>query len=99
MLITLIHGLYYDPDKFETREIYEAKTRKILMYSNLISMNSNLIWVGGNALIGNETEWTDLDIGGFIVTMYRLVTDTNYIQSIKEEFVFGEFNKLIQGTN
>ncbi len=97
MIISLIHGLYYDSKTYETRDIYEVKTKKILMYSNLISSMSNLIWVGGNVYAGNETALKELDIGGIIVTMYRLVTDTNFIQSVKEEFVFGAFKKMIQG--
>ena len=97
MIISLIHGLYYDPSKYANRELYEAKTRKILLYSNLISSASNVIWVGGNALAGNESELMNLDIGGLVVTMYRLVQDTSFIHSIKEEFVFGGFNKMIQG--
>lgn len=97
MVISLIHGLYYDPEKYENRDVYEVKTRKILMYSNLISTMSNVIWVGGNAMAGNEYAWKDLDVGGIIVTMYRLVMDTKFIQSVKEEFVLGSFNKMIQG--
>lgn len=97
MVISLIHGLYYDPEKYASRDVYEVKTRKILMYSNLISTMSNVIWVGGNAYVGNESALKDLDIGGIIVTMYRLVTDNKFIQSVKEEFVLGEFNKMIQG--
>lgn len=97
MIISLIHGLYYDPEKYSSRDIYEVKTRKILMYSNLISTASNVIWVGGNAIAGNESAWKDLDIGGIIVTMHRLVTDTKFIQSIKEEFVLGGFRNMIKG--
>lgn len=97
MVISLIHGLYYDPEKYSNRDVYEVKTRKILLYSNLISSVSNVIWVGGNAIAGNETAWKDLDIGGIIVTMYRLVTDTKFIQSVKEEFVLGGFINMIQG--
>lgn len=97
MVISLIHGLYYDPEKYSSRDIYEVKTRKILLYSNLISSVSNVIWVGGNAIAGNETAWRDLDIGGIIVTMYRLVSDTKFIQSVKEEFVLGGFKNMIRG--
>ena len=99
MIISLIHGLYFDPDKYSSRDVYEVKTRKILLYSNLISTASNVIWVGGNAIAGNETAWKDLDIGGIIVTMYRLVNDTKFIQSVKEEFVFGGFRNMIRGEN
>ena len=38
-----------------------------------------------------------LDIGGLIVTVQRRIYDTEYIRRIKEEFVFGGFNKKIQG--
>ncbi len=97
MVISLIHGLYYNPEIYSSREIYEVKTRKILMYSNLISSTSNLIWVGGNAALGNEAALKDLDIGGIMVTMYRLVSDTNFIRAVKEEFILGGFKDMIQG--
>lgn len=29
--------------------------------------------------------------------MYRLVTDTKFIQSVKEEFVLGGFRNMIKG--
>ena len=48
-------------------------------------------------LTGNEGAIKRLDIGGLIVTIKRLMSDTEYIRQIKEEFVFGGFNKMIQG--
>ena len=99
MVISLIHGLFYNSKQYATREIYEVKTRKILLYSNLIASASNLIWVGGNAVAGNENAIKDLDIGGLMVTMYRLINDTKFIQQVKEEFILGGFNKMIQGEN
>ena len=99
MVISLIHGLYYDPEKYSSRDVYEVKTRKIIMYSNLISTASNVIWVGGNTIVGNESAWKNLDIGGIIMTMYGLVTDIKFIQSVKEEFVLGGFCNVIHGEN
>lgn len=97
MIIGLIHGLYYDPNKHESRDIYEVKTRKILLYSNMIASASNVIWVGGNAIAGNEGAIKDLDLGGLLVTAYRLFNDGEFIKNIKEEFVFGKFRNMIQG--
>ena len=37
MLITLIHGLFYDPAKHGDRELFEVRTRKILLYSNAMA--------------------------------------------------------------
>jgi hypothetical protein len=97
MVIGLIHGLFYDPSKYASRDIYEVKTRKILLYSNLIASASNVIYVAVSEYLGKADAWKSLDFGGIAVTLYRLVTDTDFIQKVKEEFVFGGFNKLIQG--
>ena len=97
LLISTLHMLMYNPTDTITRELYSVRTRKIIMYSNLIATGSNVLWVSGNMLAGNETAVKQLDIGGLIVTLKRLYTDTEYIRQIKEEYVFGGFNKMIQG--
>ncbi len=96
-LIATVHNLMYDEAKYNDRDVYNVKTRKIIMYSNTIASTSNLVWVGANMAAGNEGAIKDLDIGGLIVTINRLLTDTKFIQKVKEEFVIGGFNKLIQG--
>ena len=96
-LIATVHNLMYDETKYTDRDVYNVKTRKIIMYSNTIASASNLVWVGANMTAGNEGAIKDLDIGGLIVTINRLLTDTKFIQKVKEEFVIGGFNKLIQG--
>lgn len=97
LLISTLHTLMYDESIDKSRDLYSVRTRKIIMYSNIIASSSNVIWVAGNMLTGNETAIKQLDIGGLIVTIKRILTDTAYIQQIKEEFVFGGFNKMIQG--
>ncbi|MFR0055798.1 MAG: hypothetical protein ACLRVO_18140 [Blautia wexlerae] len=67
------------------------------MYSNMIATGSNVIWVGSNMYAGNEDAIRQLDIGGLIVTVQRLINDTEYIRRIKEEFVFGGFNEKDPG--
>ena len=46
---------------------------------------------------GDKTQLRNLDIGGLMVTIKRLLTNPTYIRKIKEEFIFGQFNQLIQG--
>ena len=89
--------MMYDSSMVISRNLYSVKTRKIIMYSNAIATGSNVLWVGGNMLAGNERAIKQLDIGGLIVTIKRLMNDTEYIRQIKEEFIFGDFNKMIQG--
>lgn len=99
MLIGALHGLMYDPSASGPRDIYGIRTRKILLYSNLIATSSNVIWVGANMNVGNENAAAQLDIGGLIITIGRLINDTEYIRQIKEEFVLGGFKKMIQGNS
>lgn len=96
-LIGILHTLMYDPTNSTSKDLYSVRTRKIILYSNVIATSSNVLWVGGNMIAGDKTAIRQLDIGGLMVTIKHLMTDTAYIQKIKEEFVFGSFDKLIQG--
>lgn len=96
-LIGILHTLMYDPTSSTSKDLYSVRTRKIILYSNVIATSSNVLWVGGNMIAGDKTAIRQLDIGGLMVTIKHLMTDTAYIQKIKEEFVFGSFDKLIQG--
>lgn len=96
-LISTLRTLAYDSSMNISRDLYNVKTRKIIMYSNVIATGSNVLWVGGNMLAGKEDAIKQLDIGGLIVTIKRLMSDAEYIRQIKEEFVIGGFNKMIQG--
>ena len=96
-IITIFHNLLYDEQKYSSRELYNVKTKKIILYSNLIASSSNVIWVGANMYSGNEKAIKDLDIGGLLVTLYHLVYDTRYIQKIKEEFVLNGFRDMVKG--
>ena len=97
LLVSLIHGLFYDDKKHESRDLYEVKTRKILSISNLIATSSNIIWVGGNMLAGNEAAIKDLDIGGLLVTVHRIITDHKFIKEIKMEFMEKQWYDIVLG--
>lgn len=96
-IIGVLHALLYDESKYDSRDVYSVKTRKILMISNTIATTSNLIWVGANVYAGDKSQIKNLDIGGLIVTMHRLINDPKFIRQVKEEYVFGKFNKMIHG--
>ena len=57
-----------------------------------------MIYVGANVMMGNEAAVKNLDIGGLIVTVYRIVTDGKCIRQIKREFIEQEFFSQIRGT-
>lgn len=81
ILIGLIHGLYYDTQKDGSRDLFEVRTRKILLVANTIGTGSNLIYtyLSKNA--------RSLDIGGLLITLSHLFTDTRFLVRIKQEFI------------
>lgn len=97
-IIAMLHGLFFDKSIDYSRSAYEVRTRKILSYSNYIASASNLIYVGASYASGNEAALKNLDIGGLIVTVYRVVTDRNFIKNAKREFIEQEFFAQIRGT-
>lgn len=75
------------------RKLYEVRTRKILSYSNAVATSSNV------AIVAITHDMTKLDVGGMAVTIYRLITDANFIRQVKEQFIFGSYRELIMGND
>lgn len=92
-LIFCIHQLFYNEEKDGSRDYYEVRTRKILIYSNTISTSSNILVT---ALSQNGKLF---DAGGMIETLHRLVSDYKFIHDIKKEFLQKEFYKQIVGND
>ena len=60
------------------------------MYSNMIASSSNIIY---SAICRDASK---LDIGGIIVTIYRILNDRKFIREIKEEFVYGQYKDMLK---
>lgn len=84
MIIGLVHGLF-NTEKID-KDLYEVRTRKILLISNSIASTSNII----QTAITNNPK--NLDIGGLLVTLSHLFMDLRFIVRIQEEFVSKELN-------
>ena len=87
-LIAMIHRAFCQDSGFD-RKLYEVRTRKILMYSNIASSAANL------AYCGITEDWSKLDVGGILVAIWRIITDREYISRVKQEFLFGRFQDLV----
>jgi hypothetical protein len=82
MIIGLAHSLIgYNPEKDGDRDLFEVRTRKILLISNTIATTSNLIQT---TITGNPK---CLDIGGLLVTLSHMFLDTRFILNVKKEFI------------
>lgn len=101
-LIGMIHGLFYD-ESCQNRNLYSVKTRKILSYSNLIASASNVIAVAFGATIGILSKKPDIvkksinyfDLGGLMVTIYRIVNDQKFICEVKQEFMRNQWYSIV----
>lgn len=89
-IVSYIHALFYDPSKYSSPRVYEVKTRKIIRYSNIISSTSNVIYT---AITGDLLR---LDVGGILVTLWRIIRDRKFQQEVKREFITESFNDLIR---
>ena len=88
IIISLVHGLFRKED--EKKDIYEVRTRKILLISNSIASTSTII----NAGITSNPK--NLDIGSLLNTVTHLFTDLRFIAKIKQEFIENEISCRIQ---
>lgn len=96
MIIGALHKFFYNPNKDFDKELYNVRTRRIILYSNLIATTSDVVQTAIRSYSGDENALKNFDLGGFLVTIYRLITDTKYIMKIKEEFIFNEWDKIIE---
>ena len=93
-IIAAVHGFCNDGKT--SSKLHEVKTRKIISYSNVIASTSNVIYVAMSSALGNQSAWRKFDVGGLIVTIYRLFNDKKFIKQVEEEFLRDEmYNKII----
>lgn len=90
MIIAMIHRLGMDERKEKT-DLYEVRTRKIILYSNLIASTSNII---ASVFL---KKYNLSDVGGHVMTISSLMTNLRFICKVKEEFVQGKLDKNFAG--
>ena len=95
-LIAFLHGL--TKAKSEDEKIFKVRTKKILMYSNLIATCSDLGYTLFSAYLGDKNAMRKFDLGGYLVTLSQICTSYNVIIAIETEFKVNsfiqEFNKV-----
>ena len=90
-IISAVHGcklLFQDDGEEFSKELYQARTRKIIMYSNVIASSSNVI----ASAIAKDID--NLDIGGLLVTLYRVFNDAKFICKLEYEFLNCGLSKI-----
>lgn len=91
-LVASTHRLLYCEEKDGSPTTYEIRTRKILSYSNALATGSNVI------ITAFTQDSSKLDVGGMLVTLYRLISDYKFIHEIKKDFLKNELQNRIIGS-
>lgn len=87
MIISSVHSLFRSES--EDQELYNVRTRKILLISNMIASTSSVL----NAYITKNPK--KLDIGSLLLTITHLFTDVRFMAKIKDEFIHNEINQKV----
>ncbi len=91
-IIFYLHQLFYDESVDGKQSLYEVRTRKILTYSNVLASASNVIYVAVSR------DLKRLDVGGMLVTLYRLISDIKFINEVKRDFLKNELYTMVVGS-
>ena len=93
MIIGFVHKMFYDESKDgNNKELYEVRTRKILLISNVLASSGNVLYCAFSE------DWKKLDIGGILVSLHRLVSDVRFMTRIKEKFIQEQLDATIAET-
>lgn len=84
LVISMLHRLMMPNN--ENIELYKARTKKIITYSNSIASASNIAYA---SLTKN---WNKLDIGGSLVTIYNIITTSNFLTDIQLSMRYENLN-------
>lgn len=87
IVIGIVHGFFRNKDM--PKDLYEVKTRKILLISNGIAAGSTII---RTAITANPK---DLDIGSLLNFICRLFSDVRFMWRVKREFIENEIWKTV----
>lgn len=88
IIIALTHGLFRK--KNEDKDLYEVKTRKILLISNSIASTSTII----NTAVTKNPK--NLDIGSLMNLVTHLFFDVRFMAKIKQEFIENKISNKLQ---
>ncbi len=90
-LIAVIHRLFYNENNDGSEAMYEIRTRKILSYSNALSVGSNVV------VTAFTKDLAKLDVGGMLVALHRFISDYQFIQAVKRDFLKNEIYNMVVG--
>lgn len=92
-IIGFLHGLCRG--KNEDEQLYEVRTRKIIMYSNTLATFSDIALSLYLAISGDRKAMMKFDLGGYLVTLYQISHSSKVIAEIESAFYVNKINTHI----
>lgn len=86
-VIKFAHNLMYNEKEDGDSNLYQVRTRKIVMLSNEIVTISDIFVVALRAYLGNEEALLRFDFGGAALTLWHVINDPIRIAEVKKEYV------------
>ena len=75
----------------ENLQLNQVKTKRIVLISNIIASSINI----GSIALSKGALKEYLDVGGIAVTARRLLTDTQYIKSVEQDFITNHWKDIV----
>lgn len=95
-LIGSFHSLTYDENLDGDFEMFLDRTRKILIYSNVIAESSNLLDVGIRACMGQKNVIKRIDWGGLVNLCNQIMKEIKLRHELEVEFVTNRFIEKVR---
>lgn len=94
-LISYLHRL--TKEESEDEKLFQVRTKKIIMYSNLVATYTDIGLTLCSAYLGDKNALRKFDLGGYAVTLSEIINSHSVIAAIESEFfVNGIINILNQ---
>lgn len=97
-LISLIHFCFFNPQN-DNMELFAARTRKIILISNLIATGADTIKTAIRISAKDKNALRDFDWGSTVITFIKSIEYYKYVKEIKDEFIFNEYKRIINNLN
>ena len=92
-IIAFMHRLCMDSESDE--KAYQARTNKIVAYSDIIATSGDLAVTMYQSYLGHLSSMRKFDLGGYIVTLDKLAANTRLINRIECEYMINKLDKQL----
>lgn len=87
LAISYLHTMAYNKETDGDPDLYDIRTRRIVLYSNEIMMGCSTITLAARAYMGDLSAGLKFDFGGSAIALNQLWNTPQFIEKVKHEFI------------